>query len=500
MQVNDIKAKFLGDLSRISALQHATSMIQWDAETEAPKNGVNFRAKNLGILTGEIYRIFSSDDMKNNISILENESEIDEITKGILYETKKTIEKYSKIPSEELSKFNELRAKASVKWEEAKSKSDFEIFAPYLEELVSYLRKFVDYRGYKDHPYNTLLDDYEPGMTVEKLDQFFSAIRKKVVPLLERIKNSDKKMKNDFMSKSYNIEKQKEFSLYILEKLKFDLESGVLKESEHPFTLSLDPSDVRLTTHFYEDNFISAIFSTIHEAGHAIYEQNIDKSLSGTALATGTSMGIHESQSRTYENVFGRNINFWKHFYNDLIKSFNEQLDGISLNDFYEAINEVKPSLIRIEADELTYSLHVMVRYEIEKALFEGKIEVKDLPSIWNEKMKEYLGIEPGDDGEGVLQDVHWAGGMFGYFPSYALGNAYAAQFEYTMRNELNLDKLLQDGKFDIILNWLREKIHKHGKLKTPNELIKEITGKELDPKYFVDYLEDKYSEIYSLK
>lgn len=500
MHLDQAKKQFDEILEKIHAFHHSMGLIYWDAATGAPKKGVDNRSKIQGILAGEIFKLTTSDETKECLEVLEKHSDdIDEITNAIVEEIRKEYDKLTKIPADEYRAYAELKGKANQMWEEAKNKSDFSIFEPYLEKIIGYLRKFVEYRGYKDHPYNTLLDDYEPGMTTEKLDKFFAQLKERIVPLVKKIQNSDKNIKTDFLTDSYPAKEQEEFSLYLLDKINFDKDAGMMKESEHPFTINFTRNDVRITTHYFENNFTSAIFSTVHEGGHALYEQNIGDDIDDTILGTGTSMGIHESQSRMYENIFGRNINFWNHFYPKLVEIFPEQLSDISLNEFYEGINKTENSLIRIEADELTYSLHVMVRYEIEKMLIEGKIEVKDLPKIWNEKMEEYLGITPPNDKMGVLQDVHWSDGLFGYFPSYALGNAYASQFEHTMRKALDIDTLLMNGEFDKILEWLRENIHKHGSLKKPNQIIKEVTGEELNPRYFTDYLEEKYSKLYDL-
>jgi carboxypeptidase Taq len=500
MQLEQVKKQFHETLEKIKAYNHSMSLIYWDGATGAPKKGVDNRSKILGILAGEVFKLTTSHDTNECLIVLEKHAhELDDVTNAIVKEVRKDYDKLTKIPAEEYRAYAELKGKANVVWEEAKNKSDFSIFEPYLEKLIGYLRKFVEYRGYKDHPYNTLLDDYEPGMTTEKLDKFFGELKENIVPLVKKIQNSDKKIKADFLTNSYSPKKQEEFSQYLLSKINFDKDAGIMKESEHPFTINFTKNDVRITTHYFEDNFTSAIFSTVHEGGHALYEQNIGENIAETILGTGTSMGIHESQSRMYENVFGRNINFWKYFYPKLVEIFPNQLSNVSLNEFYEAINKIENSLIRIEADELTYSLHIMVRYEIEKMLIEGNIEVKDLPKIWNEKMEEYLGITPPNDEMGVLQDVHWSDGLFGYFPSYALGNAYASQFEYTMRKTLDIDRLLVNGEFNKIQEWLRENIHKYGCLKKPNEIVKDVTGEELNPKYFIQYLEDKYNRLYNL-
>ncbi len=500
MNLEQGKKQFNGILEKIRAYRHSSSLMYWDASTGAPKKAVNNRAKIQGILAGEVFKLIVSDEMKECLEILEKERDrLDDITNAMVVKMRKEYNKFTKIPSEEFRQYAELLGKSHTVWEEAKNKSDFSIFEPVLEKIIGTLRKFVEYRGYTGHPYNTFLDDYEPGMTTERLDEFFAALKERIVPLLKRIQNSDKIIKTDFLDESYPTKIQEEFSHYILDKICFDKDAGMLKESEHPFTINFTRNDVRITTHYYENKLTSAIYSTIHEGGHALYEQNIGEDIAETILGRGTSMGIHESQSRMFENIFGRNMNFWKHFYPKLVEKFPEQLSNISLNEFYEAINKPENSLIRIESDELTYSLHIMVRYEIEKMLIEGKVAVKDLPELWNRKIEEYLGITPPNDKMGVLQDVHWSDGLFGYFPSYALGNAYASQFENTMSKTLDIDELLKAGQFNEILVWLRENIHKHGCLKKPNEILKDVTGEELNPTYFIEYLENKFEKLYNL-
>lgn len=500
MNLEQAKKQFNDILEKINAYNHSRSLMYWDSATGAPKKAVNNRAKIQGVLAGEVFKLTVSDEMKECLEVMENESDrLDKITNAMVKEMRKEYSKLTKIPAEEYREYAELLGKSNMMWEEAKNKSDFSIFEPFLEKIIGMLRKFVEYRGYTGHPYNTLLDDYEPGMTTEKLDEFFGALKERIVPLVKKIQNSDKVIKSDFLSDSYSTNKQEEFSHYILDKIGFDKDAGMLKESEHPFTINFTRNDVRITTHYFENKFSSAIYSTIHEGGHAIYEQNIGEDIAENILGTGTSMGIHESQSRMFENTFGRNLNFWKHFYPKLVEKFPSQLSNVSLDEFYEAVNKSENSLIRIEADELTYSLHIMVRYEIEKMLIEGKIEVRDLPKIWNEKIEEYLGITPPNDKLGVLQDVHWSDGLFAYFPSYALGNAYAAQFERTMRKSLDIDGLLEAGQFNEILDWLGDNIHKHGCLKKPNEIVKDVTGEELNPIYFIEYLENKFEKLYNL-
>jgi len=367
------------------------------------------------------------------------------------------------------------------------------MFKPYLEKLVAFNKKFIEYWGYSGNKYNTLLDMYEPGVTVEIIDQVFGELRDVIVPLVKKITASENKPKTDFLFHTFPKEKQKEFGVKILEQMGYDFNSGRLDETVHPFATGLNPGDVRITTRYDEEDFRMAIFGTIHEGGHALYEQNISKDLIGTPLCTGTSMGIHESQSLFYENILARDRAFWERNY-ELLKEYADgQFDQVSLDEFYRAINEAKPSFIRIESDDLTYALHIIIRYEIEKGLFNDEIQVEDLPQVWNDKYEEYLGIRPSTNAEGVLQDVHWSGGSFGYFPSYALGYMYAAQLKHAMLKDLpDYEELLRNGDLLPIKNWLTENVHQYGKTKEPLEIIKLATGEGLSAKYLANYLQEK--------
>lgn len=492
--------KFKDLIEKMNSFKKAMVLFQWDNSTGAPKKAIDEKAKIIGQLDTEAYKILTSSEMKKYLDELSNDIDLlDDIDKKLVKIYKKEYDKLMKIPEDEYKAFSILATKSQVAWEEAKIASEFSIFKPYLEQIVDYKRKFITYRGYKDHPYNTLLDDYEPEMTVEKLDEFFNILKKEIVPLLQDIVNSNKSIKKDFIFDTYPIENQKKFSEYLLNLIKYDFDRGMLRESEHPFTLGFSKNDIRVTTHFFENRFLSAIYSTIHEGGHAIYEQNTDDKLIGTTLDEGTSMGIHESQSRFYENIIARSKAFCKVILPKAKELFGVQLNDVTVSQLYEAINIVEPSLIRIESDELTYALHIMVRYELEKKLMNNEIEVKDLPNIWNELMEEYLGIRPNNDAEGVLQDVHWSDGSFGYFPSYALGNAYAAQILATMQKDMDVEDLIEKSDFQSINEWLRKNIHQYGKLLEPNEIIIKATNESLNPKYLVQYLKDKYSNIYNL-
>ncbi|KYD09218.1 carboxypeptidase M32 [Heyndrickxia sporothermodurans] len=496
----EIEKEFLEYVKKMQAYNEALGLIYWDLRTGAPKNGVDQRSEVVGMLSSEVFQMSTSEDMAAYIASLSGIEDLSEITKKTLNECQKDYDRNKKIPVKEFKEYVILQSKAESVWEEAREKADFEMFQPYLEKIVEFQKKFIGYWGYEGNKYNTLLDMYEPGITVEILDQVFAEVRDAIIPLVKKISDSSNKPDTSFIFKHFPKDKQKDFSLKILEQMGYDFNSGRLDETVHPFATGLNPGDVRVTTRYDEGDWRTAVFGTIHEGGHALYEQNISKKLIGTPLCDGTSMGIHESQSLFYENIVGRDFSFWKHNYNVLKEYADGQFDEINLNDFYRAINESKPSFIRIEADMLTYPLHIIIRYEIEKGIFNDEIEVKDLPQVWNDKYEKYLGIRPGNNAEGVLQDVHWSGGSFGYFPSYALGYMYAAQFKNAMLKELpNFDELLATGNLKPIKEWLTENIHQYGKLKKPLEILHDVTGEGLNAKYLIDYLTDKYTKVYNL-
>lgn len=501
--ISTVEQDFLAYVKKMTAYEEALALIYWDLRTGAPKKGVEQRSEVMGTLSSEVFAMSTSNEMQVYIDTLSKEEvykALSEITQSLVKECKKKYDHNKKIPPEDHKAYTVLITQAESVWEEAKETANFKMLQPYLEKIVAFKRKFIEYWGYKGNKYNTLLDLYEPGMTVDILDEVFEKLRAEIVPLVQRIAHSKQKPTVDFLFQHFPEEKQKKFILELLEQVQYDFESGRLDTTIHPFQITINSNDVRIANKYDQGDFRSAVFGTIHESGHAIYEQNISKELTGTTLSTGTSMGIHESQSLFFENFIARNYHFWQKNYSTLQQYAPEQFKNVGLEDFYRAINESNPSLIRIRADELTYPLHVMVRYEIEKALFNDEIEVADLPKVWNIKYKEYLGLEPSHDGEGVLQDAHWAGGDFGYFPSYALGYMYAAQFKYAMLKDLpNYDQLLSEGNIEPIKQWLSEQIHQYGKLKEPLQLLQDITGESLNVQYLIDYLIEKYNTIYRL-
>ena len=346
--------------------------------------------------------------------------------------------------------------------------------------------------------YDVMLDSYEKGFDMESLDTFFDSLRRELIPFLKKLTESGVQIEDGFLTGDFREEKQKELARFFAEYLGFDFNKGVLAVSAHPFTTNLHNHDVRITT-AYSDHVDDSLFSVIHETGHALYELGIPDELTQTLLGTGTSMGMHESQSRFFENMIGRNPAFWKPVYGKMQETFPEQLGGVSREQFVRAVNRVRPGLIRTRADELTYSLHIMLRYEIEKMLVEENLEVEKLPQVWADKYEEYLGVRPRNDSEGVLQDIHWSQGSFGYFPSYALGSAFAAQLYACMRKQMDVETLLEHGDLAPIREFLRKNVHQFGKLKTSRQILRDVTGEDFNPDYYVEYLKEKYGSLYGI-
>lgn len=495
-----MKETFIDYVKKMQNYSEALSVIFWDMRTGAPKKGLPQRAEVIGTLSAELFALQTSDALGELLTQLENE-ELDFVTRRLYEEVKKGYEESKKIPADEFKAYTILKAKSEAAWEDAKAKSDFSIFLPYLQEVIDYQKRFVGYWGIKNgSAYNTLLDKYEPDMTTDLLDQLFGELKAVIVPLVKAIEASPNKPDTSVLFKHFPKAGQHAASLELLTQLGYDFEAGRLDETVHPFMIGLNSGDIRVTTKYDESDFRSAVFGTIHECGHALYEQNIDPTLNGLPLSTGASMGIHESQSLFYENMVGRNENFWKHNFAILQKHSPAQFGDVAVEDFLKAINFSAPSFIRIEADELTYPLHIMIRYEIEREIFNGDLQAADLPRVWNDKYEEYLGIRPANDAEGVLQDMHWSDGSFGYFPSYALGFMYAAQWKHAMDQDIpNFDELLGRGELAPIKNWLTEKVHQYGALKKPNELIVEGTDEALSATHLANYLKEKYTKLYQL-
>lgn len=480
----------------------ALSLLNWDSSTLAPKRSMELTAKAVGLLSMESYHLIINPEVEELLTLLMKPEEFDSLEayqQAIVKKMWKSFEDMKKIPPEEVQEYSQLCAVAGGIWENAKNTNDYASYKETLGKIIDFQKRFANYAKKEDQSiYDYVLDHNEEGFTTEILDDFFNKLRSNIVPLMKEIQKRGIEIDDSFIRIPYDVNKQKEFCNTLAKHIGFDFDRGVISESAHPFTLGIHNRDVRITNHFYESDPTSAMFSVIHEGGHALYEMDIDDNYTGTPAA-GPSMGAHESQSRFYENNLGRTKAFWEPLYPDLVALFPEQLSDVSLDDFYRAINKSQPSLIRTEADELTYSLHVMIRYEIEQEIFAGRVTVDDLPALWNKKYEEYLGITPDSDTHGILQDSHWSFGGFGYFPSYAIGSAIAAQLMHTMKKAMDIDGLLRKGDLEPIHQFLKEHIHQYGGGKTVKEFLLETTGEGFNPDYYINYLTEKYSNLYQL-
>lgn len=483
-------------LEKYVALNAASVLFEWDQETGAPADSIEYTAKTIGILADLRYNTIVNKEFETILNSLKSKSEFDKLTsnqQSQINEISKEYEQLSVISKEDYRRYNELTSRSMSAWERAKETNDYSVFAPYLKEIINYQKKFAKLRS-KDGMklYDVLLKDYEEDYDTKKLDEFFEPIKSATIELLKKVKENQD-IDKSYNFREYDVEKQREFCEFLSNYLGMDMNRGVIAQSAHPFTTNLHNHDVRITNHYYKDNLESAIFSAIHETGHALYEQGVDDEITQTVIGEGTSMGMHESQSRFYENIIGKNKVFWEPIYPKLVEMFPEQLNSVSLDQFIDGINKVDPGLIRTESDELSYVLHIIIRYEIEKMIFEEDVDVDKLPDIWNDKYEEYLGIRPESDREGILQDVHWSDGSFGYFPSYAIGNAVAAQIYYHIKKNMPFEEYLREGKLDKIREYLRDNIHRFGKKKSLEEILKDLTGEGLDSKYYIQYINDKW-------
>lgn len=487
-------------LGEVSDLGHAASVLGWDQQVNMPPMGGEARGQQLATLGKIAQEKFTSDEVGRLLEDLQKEYTDVETDDGAMVRVAaRNYDKAKRVPAEFVAEQAVAGTKGFEAWVEAKSKSDFSIFLPFLEKNVELVKKYVSFFPPSEHPYDILLDDFEPGMKTSEVKEIFGNLRPKQVELLKKISDA-KQVKDKFLHKKYNEEKVWAFSEKIISKFGYDFNRGRQDKAPHPFETSFSVNDVRITNRFEKDNPLSTLFSAMHECGHALYEMGVNPAYERTSLENGTSLAIHESQSRMWENLVGRSFPFWEHFYSDLKKTFSSQLDGVNVKQFYKAINKVEPSFIRVNADEATYNMHIMLRLEIEIGMVDGSIRIKDLPEIWNTKMKEYLGVTPPDNAHGVLQDIHWSYGSIGYFSTYALGNIVSAQlWERINKDIYNLEEQIRKGKFEQLREWLREKIHVYGHKYDPQDIVQKITGSKIDSSAYVRYLTKKYSEIYDL-
>lgn len=471
-------------------------LVSWDMETDAAENSIMADSEQVAVMSEMNYQLTTDSQFEQAVATLyDSRYKLDDVLRHEIEVVYKEIINTKKIPQGEYAAYSELTSKAYPVYVKAKTENNFELFRPYLEKIVDYCRKQTKWLATdKTRGYDVLLDMYEPHYNQVKYDKFFNALRQRLVPFVKQVA-SKPYVTPDWAQQTFDVDKQKQFCEYLRDVMCFDKSRGIMKVSEHPFTSGFGTDDVRITNHYYLDKFDSSIFSAIHETGHALYEQQCDKSLNNTLSGGGASLGMHESQSRFYENLIGRSRAFWTVHYPKLQQIFDNQLKTVSLDEFMKHINNVQLSFIRTEADELTYPLHVMLRYEIEQKVIAGELEVKDLPAYWNAKFTEYFGITPPNDTMGVLQDVHWAYGNFGYFPTYALGSAIASQLYHYMNKDFDVEASLKDGTTAKVNAWLKEHVHKYGSSKYPDEILRLATGEDFNPDYYIDYLISKYSK-----
>ncbi|MFO7883075.1 MAG: carboxypeptidase M32 [Kosmotogaceae bacterium] len=498
--------KYLEELKDIgkerSIINSAVSLLAWDQKTFMPKSASEYRADAIGYLSELSFRKFVSKEIEEIIEKLESASKSGLLTdkeEKVLRMTKYEYEIIKSLPPRLLKEITVESSKTEEIWVKARSSGNFSLVKNQLSKIVDLSKEIAEKISYKDNPYDALIQRFEPKMTFSKLKKIIQSLKTDLIPFIKQVKNSDVKTSRELLKENFNKESLKLICEELLGVIGYDFDAGRLDETVHPFTIDISHNDTRVLTKFVTNDIGPTIFSTLHEGGHALYDQGLPEDFLWTVLHDGASYAFHESQSRMMENNIGRNRFFSKFLLNILGKHFSH-FENVDHESFYRAINHVQPSLIRIEADELTYNIHIIIRTEIEEALINEKVKVSELPEIWNEKMKEYLGLIPANDREGLLQDVHWYAGMFGYFPSYMLGNLYAAQLFSSLRNEIeDLDNMLEKGKLKKLLDWLRTNIHSKGKTLYPDELIEEVTGEKLRASYFIEYVQSKFSKIYEL-
>ncbi len=489
--------EFRKHLSKIADLNAANSVLGWDQQVYMPKNGAQFRGRQLATLSSMAHELFVSEAFGNLIEELSGDGSLPDAAVTNVRLVRRDLARKRRYPQAFVEEMALTASNAFGAWHEAKTKRDFSIFRPLLEKIVRLKREETEFLGYEDHPYDALVEDYEPGLTVRTMDRVFDGLKERFFPYMRSVA-AKAAPPAPFLSRNYPRAEQWAFSKGIIEKMGYDFDSGRADDAPHPFCTTFAPGDVRITVRGDENEFTMMFFAAVHEAGHALYELGIPmKDEYGLPLGSAVSLAFHESQSRFWENNIARSLSFWKGHYAGLQAMFPANLGPVPLEDFYRGINRIAPSFVRVEADELTYHAHILIRYLVEKALITKEIEVKDLPAFWNEKYREYLGITPAHDAEGCLQDVHWAYGAFGYFPTYSFGSFYAAQLGAAMKAQIpDFDSKVERGEFAPILSWLNENIHAHGRRYSSEELLRRTTGGGLDVGHFIDYARDKYDAM----
>ncbi|NUM52575.1 MAG: carboxypeptidase M32 [Candidatus Hydrogenedentes bacterium] len=488
-------------INAVADINSALALLQWDQEVFMPPKGASARGMQLATLSALAHREFTSAETGKLLDECETVAgSLPEPDEHLVAVARYDYERARKLPEKFVHEFAKETSAAYVAWVKARETSDFAQFQPHLERLIDLSRRKAEFLGYIGSPYNALLEDFERGMTAEQLKTDFANLAERQSRLVERVLASPRRPDASWMTGQWDVQAQWDFGMRVLRDLGYDLDAGRQDKSVHPFSTIFAIDDVRITTRFSNDEFFSSLMGTIHECGHALYMQGHSKEDARTPLADGASLGMHESQSRMWENIIGRSLPFWKHYTPILREHHKGRLDEVTPEQIYAAINKVEPSLIRVEADECTYNLHIIVRFEIEVALIEGDLRAQDVPEVWNATIKRYLGLDVPDDAHGCLQDIHWSHGAFAYFPTYALGNLYAAQlFEKIERDLPGLWGRVESGDFAPLLAWLRENVHRHGRRKLATDLLREITGNAPTSEPFLAYLERKYGELYGV-
>lgn len=493
--------QFQDYLHQIQRYNQIQTLLYWDMKAGMPKEGFAGHSDALTYFSTEQFRLATAPELKDYLEKLSQPEEfeaLDDNWRFIVRRMKRELERDERMPESFVSELVKTQAESGKAWEEAKKASDFSIFAPYLKKMIDLTKQKCAYTDPGKEVYEVLLNDYEEGMDSATIDRIFGELKEALLPLLKRILAAEHPDESKF-SAFCSADDQRKLQEYLLSYIGFDWDRGAVGESEHPFTLNFSSKDVRVTNHYYENSALFAMYSAIHEGGHAIFEQNVNPSLDRTVAGSCCYMGIHESQSRFYENILGRSRGFWEPVYADVQKILPAFAD-ITLDEFYREVNHVKSSMIRTEADEVTYCFHVMLRYELEKAIFRDGVKVEELPAMWNSKMQEYLQITPENDAEGILQDMHWSDGSFGYFPSYLLGSIYDGMFLEQLEKEMGpVEEILRDGRIREITKWLNEKIHWFGSTRLPKEVISGVCGREVSARPLVDYFTEKYTKLYRL-
>jgi len=486
-------------LKEMNIISSALALLSWDQETHMPSRGIMARSQVTGRFAKNLFELSIAPELGETLKVLEKDDSLTTEEQASVRDMAKNYHRQKAIPPALIEEHATVQSQSQAAWAEAREKDDFSLFQPLLTKMVDYARRFADYYGYEDHPYDALLEEFEPGMTVKKLAAIIAPLREQLVPFMRRLAADGTPPSTTPIEGTFDVDRQRELALKALQLIGYDFDAGALDDVAHPFTTAIAFDDVRVTNRYLGNQVTSGLFGALHEGGHALYNQGMPENLYQLRLDGGSSNGIHESQSRMIENQLGRSLPFWKHFQPVLAGIF-PQFQDVTPEALYRAVNVVSPSFVRVEADEVTYNLHIMLRAELEAGLIAGEIQVADLPERWNDAMDRYLGVTPPNDTLGVLQDVHWSVGYFGYFPSYMLGNLFASQMAVTIRQDIpDLDERIAAGDARVLIDWLKTHVHQLGGVYQPDDLMMRITGETLDSSHFVRYVEAKYSQIYGL-